>query len=225
MQKEVLGPLLFFAEVLLLYSFFLQSINICNKIRKDNSKRNCFMKVFLIILIALALIIAGVLLLGVRISLKVQMEKEIKTALYLFGKELPNKGTLQKIIKKLGFKRTLELLFSKELGIWRRLGYVLKKLTITKFSLNATVASDDAAQTALLYGAVCGVLFPVVGFLETVMDFKEDNMKIVCDYEQNSPCLYFFGEVRIRVIYLIIAVFKIIPEIKRILKEVNTNEQ
>lgn len=183
------------------------------------------MKIFLIVLAAIALIIIGILLFGVRVSLHVKMGKETKTVICLFGKELPQKGTLQKIIKHLGFKGTVDFLFSPEIGFWRRVRYLIKKIVIKKFRLNVTVASDDAAETALLYGGVCGVLYPVVGFLETVMDFKEDNMKIVCDYDTAQPDLDFFAEIKIRVIHLLIAVFKIIPEITKILKEVKENEQ
>ena len=56
------------------------------------------------------------------------------------------------------------------------------------------------------------------------MNLKEDNMKIVCDYESAQSKLEFFAEIKIRVMHLLIAVFKIIPEIKRILKEVKKNE-
>ena len=183
------------------------------------------MKILLIILAALALIIIGILLFRVRISLHIKIGNETQTATYLFGKKLPQKGTLQKIIKHLGFKGTVDFLFSPEVGFFKRLGYLLKKVVIKKFRLNVTVASDDAAETALLYGGVCGVLYPVVGFLETVMDFREDNMKIVCDYESEKPKLDFFAEVNIRVVHLLIAVFKIIPDITKLLKEVKKNEQ
>lgn len=183
------------------------------------------MKILLIVLAVFALIIIGILLFGVRISLSIKLGKEARTAIYLFGKELPQKGTLQKIIKHLGLKGTIDFLFSPEIGFWRRVGYLIKKVVIKKFRLNVTVATDDAAETALLYGGVCGVLYPVVGFLETVMDFKEDNMKIVCDYESAQSELDFFAEIKIRVLHLLIAVFKIIPEITKLLKEVKENEQ
>lgn len=185
------------------------------------------MKILLIILGIIALIIIALLLFPVRVSLRIKLTKDSKaqTQIALFGKKLPSKGTLQKIIKHLGFKGTVDFLFSPEIGFWRRIGYILKKLVIKKFRLNVTVASDDAAQTALLYGGVCAVLYPVVGFLETVMDFREDNMKIICDYEASSPDLDFFAEIKIRVFHLLTAVFKIIPDITKILKEVKKNEQ
>lgn len=183
------------------------------------------MKILLIILCIIALIIIGVLMFPVRLSLYIKMGKETKTHIALFGKKLPQRGTLQKIIKHLGFKGTLDFLFSPGIGFWRRISYLIKKIVIKKFRLNVTVASDDAAETALLYGGVCGVLYPVVGFLETVMDFKEDNMKIVCDFETAQPDLDFFAEIKIRIFHLLKAVFKIIPEITNILKEVKKNEQ
>ena len=183
------------------------------------------MKILLIILCVLALIILGILLIGIRVSFAVKFGKETKVAVAVFGKELPQKGKVQKKLKFTTLKRTVEFLFSSKVGLWGRVSYLIKKVIVKKFRLNIIVASDDAAQTALLYGGVCSVLYPVVGFLETVMDFKEDNMKIVCDYESAQPDLDFYAEIKIRVIHLLIAVFKIIPEITKFLKEVNEDEQ
>jgi hypothetical protein len=187
------------------------------------------MKIFFIILGVLALIVIGVLLFSVRVSVTLCFGKENKAEFLLFGKKLKKKEKKEKtqpdLIKKLGLKRVITFLFSKEAGILGRIGYIIKKTVINKFQLNVTVASPDAAQTALTYGGVCAVLYPVAGYLESVMNFKEDNMKIVCDYEGKDSSLYFFTEVKIRIIYLIIAVFTLIPEVTKLLKEVKKDEQ
>ena len=183
------------------------------------------MEIFLIILGILLVLIGLILLFNIKVSLQIDYTNTVFTEIKLFGKTLKNKGTLQKILKHLGFKGTVNLLFSEEIGFFSRLKYILKKLIVSQFKLNISVSGDDAAQTALLYGGVCSVLYPAVAFLESFITFKEDELKILCDYEKDKSELHLFIEAKIRVVYLLIAVFKLIPVIKTILKEVKENEQ
>jgi hypothetical protein len=159
------------------------------------------------------------------VSVKIDYTDKIFTEIKLFGKPLKSKGTFKKILKHLGFKGTIDFLFSEEVGFFPRLKYVLKKLIVNRFKLNISVSSDDAAQTALLYGGVCSVLYPVVAFLETFITFKEDDMRILCNYEKEESEFHLFIEAKIKFFYLLKAYFKLIPVIKTILREVKENEQ
>lgn len=186
---------------------------------------NDFMKILLIILGILVALIVAILLFGIKISIKINYTDTIFTEIRLFGKPIKNKGTFKKILKHLGFKGTINFLFGEEIGFFSRLKYILKKLTVKCFKLDIRISSDDAAQTALLYGGVCSVVYPVVAFLDTFMTFKKNDINLVCDYKKEKSELYFFFEAKIKSVYLLIAGFKIIPIIKKILKEVKENEQ
>ena len=183
------------------------------------------MKILFIILGVLIALIALILLFNVKVAVKIDYTDKVFTEIRLFGKPLKSKGTFKKILKHLGFKGTIDLLFSEETGFFSRLKYVLKKLIVSHFKLNISVSADDAAQTALLYGGVCSVLYPVVAFLESFITFKEDDMKILCNYEKEKSELHLFLEAKIKVFYLLKAGFKLIPIIKNILREVKENEQ
>ena len=183
------------------------------------------MKIFLIILCVLILFLTIILLFPVPVSLKIKWDKEIENEVKLFGKTLTPKGTLKKVLKHLGFKGTLSFVFSEKTGLFRRIKYLLKNLKVKKFRLYITVAGEDAAQTALTYGGVCSLLYPLVAFLEANMNFSEDDMKIRADYEKETPDLYFFTQIKVRVITALIAIFTLLPTIIKLLKEVNKNEQ
>ncbi len=183
------------------------------------------MEIFLIILGILIALMVFILLFNIKVSVKIDYTDNVFTEIKLFGKPVKNKGTLQKILNHLGFKGTVNFIFSEEIGFFSRLKYIIKKLIISHFKLNIFVSSDDAAQTALLYGSVCSVLYPVVAFLESFITFKDDDMKILCDYEKEKSELHLFIEAKIRVFYLLKAGFKLIPIIKAILREVKENEQ
>ncbi len=183
------------------------------------------MKILFIVLGILIALIVFVLLFGIKFSVKIDYTDTVSTEIRLFGKPVKSKGTFKKILKHLGFKGTVDFLFGEEIGFFSRLKYILKKLVVKHFKLNISVSGDDAAQTALLYGGVCSVLYPVVAFLESFITFKEDDMKILCNYEKERSELHLFIEAKVRAFYLLKAGFKLIPIIKAILREVKENEQ
>ncbi len=179
---------------------------------------------FIILGILLALIVL-ILLFNIKVSVKIDYADNVFTEIKLFGKSVKSKGTFKKILKHLGFKGTVNFLFGEEIGFFNRLKYILKKLIVSHFKLNISISGEDAAQTALLYGGVCSVIYPVVAFLETFITFKEDDMKIICNYEKEVSELHLFIEAKVKVFYLLKAGFKLIPVIKAILREVKENEQ
>lgn len=183
------------------------------------------MKILFIILGVLIALIVLILLFNVKVAVKIDYTDKVFTEIRLFGKPVKSKGTFKKILKHLGFKGTVDFLFSEEIGFFSRLKYILKKLIVSRFKLNISVSGEDAAQTALLYGGVCSVLYPVVGFWESFITFKEDDMKIRCDYEKEKSELHLFIEAKIKAFYLLKAGFKLIPVIKAVLREVEENEQ
>ena len=183
------------------------------------------MKILFIILGVLIALIALILLFNVKVAVKIDYTDKVFTEIRLFGKPVKSKGTFKKILKHLGFKGTINLLFGEEIGFFSRLKYILKKLVGKHFKLNISVSGDDAAQTALLYGGVCSVLYPVVAFLESFITFKEDDIKILCNYEKERSELHLFIEAKVQAFYLLKAGFKLIPVIKAILREVKENEQ
>ncbi len=182
------------------------------------------MDIFLIILAVLIILITAIILLPVSLSVKIKWDKKLEREIKLFGKVLEFDSSKTKG-NNVGFTQTLNFIFSKESGIWSDIKYIFSKAVINKFKLHITVAGDDAAATALTYSGVCALLYPAVAYLESIITFKEDDLKILCDYEGENPNIYLFVKIRVSLKTALFTVIKLIPKIKKLTKEVKENEQ
>jgi hypothetical protein len=189
------------------------------------------MTALFIVLGVLFLLIVIVLLLNISLSFMLNAEEEICAELSIFGKKIkPKKSQEPKekndnIVKKIGLTKLINFIFSEEVGLFSKIKYLFKKTVIKKLNLHITVAGDDAAKTAIEYGGICAIIYPVVAFLETLMTVKKDDIKIECDYENKTPKIYMFINIKIRVITLLILALKLLPALKKFIKEVKGNEQ
>lgn len=71
--------------------------------------------------------------------------------------------------------------------ILKKIGWLLRRLRFKKFVLEITVASDDAAVTALEYGTVCTAVYPVISFLVSKARFKAKSVDISADFDVTCP--------------------------------------
>lgn len=77
------------------------------------------------------------------------------------------------------FSAILQIVLKK---LWR----VVKRLKFRKFKLDLSVATSDAAETAIQYGKICASVYPVLALLQTSADFKPDEINISADFEKNK---------------------------------------
>ncbi len=96
---------------------------------------------------------------------------------------------------------------------------------------NITVASDDAAKTAMLYGAVCQGLYYVTELLTHFTKFKKDykKIKVVSDFTSEEIKYDFKLVLTVKPVHLLIVGKKLIPifinkQNKKSRKEVIPNE-
>ena len=82
---------------------------------------------------------------------------------------------------------------------------LLSHITVKNFNLKICVGSEDAAATALEYGAVCAVVYPTLGLAESLMKFKKQKIDISCDYKSENSVLEMNAILKIRLIFLITA--------------------
>ncbi len=77
------------------------------------------------------------------------------------------------------FCELLELLLKK---LWR----VAKRFKFTRFKLDFTVATLDAAKTAIEYGKICSAMYPVLSLLQSIVKFKPQQVNINADFDKNN---------------------------------------
>lgn len=90
-----------------------------------------------------------------------------------------------------------------------------KYFIIHNFDVKVTLGGDDPSDTALGYGAVCAVVYPVMGRLYTTLNIEDYTADVVCDFNEDSKTTafaYLYGSIRIIFILKIAlgALFKLI---------------
>lgn len=135
------------------------------------------------------------------------------------------KGTFSRLKREKGFVGAVQEIMALALRVLSHIKKLLRHINICKVRLNITVASSDAARTAIDYGLVCQAVYPVTAMLGSVADvsFKEINVK--SDFESEKCDFSFSATVKLQIFYLLIAVFKIFSEYKNFVTEKNENER
>lgn len=117
-------------------------------------------------------------------------------------------------IKKQGFTSTIESFFSTVSGLFRRVKYLLPHCRIQKFSLTIINATDDSALTAITYGAICGIVYPVLNYLFAVTKQKSgcDDINISCNFDSSESEFSFNIKFSLTAFFVLIAYLKLAAE-------------
>ncbi len=181
------------------------------------------MEIFIAVILTLIILIFFVLMLNIPFGFTVTSDEKIHFSFSVFGKKTKKKEK-QETQEKPDILKLSKFIFSERQGIFQSLKYLLKKAVVKDFKLHITASTSDAAQTAMLYGGLCSILYPAVAFLETVMTVKEDDIKINADYENFRSYFFLSANIKIRVFYILKAFLKVLPIVKKITKEENKND-
>ncbi len=102
---------------------------------------------------------------------------------------------------------------------------LLRHIKIEKIKLAITVSGDDAASTAIEYGKVCSAAYPVLSFLDSFSSISFKQIDINSDFTENKKEFEFSLNVKLQIIYMLIAAFKIYSEYKNFTLKENYNER
>ena len=98
----------------------------------------------------------------------------------------PTGKSAKKKSEKSGSKLTLKDIFELVKLVWDSLNTplkrVLKATRITGFRLNVIVGGDDAAKTAIKFGAVSAAAGNALAFLDGCFTLKKPDFNITCDF-------------------------------------------
>mgnify|MGYP000847676905 FL=1 len=75
---------------------------------------------------------------------------------------------------------------------------LLKTITVDRLNLNIVVATDDAARTAIDYGKICAVVYPIQALIESTMRVRRREINISTDFLLESGVLE--GDIKIHVL-------------------------
>lgn len=132
-------------------------------------------------------------------------QKKAKKKVKAEKPEKPKESKLKSLYEKKGLAGFIDFIT----GLARIASGTAKKifehLTINTFSINISVSSDDAVQTALNYGYVCSVVYPAVSAFLSNTKYKEYTVSVVPDFDRKESCVKFRLKAKIKVIFLISA--------------------
>ncbi len=148
-----------------------------------------------------------------------ETKKEIKTAKNTKGKENKEPNIFEQLKKKYGFTKTVQIFFSFAEKLLTHIKKLLRHIKINKVILNLSVATDDAASTAIEYGVVCSSVYPVLALLSSLAEIKYKQINVSADFNSKKPQFDFKLNVTSRVIFLLIAVLKAFMEYKNFTEE------
>lgn len=101
----------------------------------------------------------------------------------------------------------------------------LKHIKIKKIEFNLTIASSDAAQTAIDYGIACAAVYPVMAFLSSCAKIEFKSINVKSDFTSNKSSFDFSGIIRMSLIHFLIVEAKFYEEYNQFLLKENYNER
>ena len=191
------------------------------------------LKILGIILAVVLLALFFVLMCPVTVNVKTDENKKIKfNVKFLFininnQKAKPEKkaeGTSKKenifktYLKKYGFTDTVSKIFEMLSEALNELSFILKKAKFKKVYLTITVATDDASKTALSYGRICSVVYPVTAYMDNELKVSRNafDINIGCDFNTDKPDYSFEIEVSLKSFSAVISAIKLFKKYKKL---------
>lgn len=114
--------------------------------------------------------------------------------------------------KRYGFAGAVREIFSFAGQVLKKIKKRLKNFFIKKVCVDIIVAGENAAQTAIEYGTICGSVYPVLAFLESAAGISLKKINISSDFYSGNSDFAFSLDAGARVIFLIMTLFDIFSE-------------
>lgn len=179
------------------------------------------------ILLALLLLLLLLLCLPVRLGLGGGNERDFDIWVRLAGVRIwrkkdkePQQDKPKTPNKKTDFSATVKTVIRLVRLILEQLPRFLHKLRVKKLHLVCVAANEDAADAALEYGAVCGVIYPLLDYIRQNMHLSErhSDVEIRCDFERQKPLFEIESEISMSVGHIVIFALRVLS--KKIMEDI-----
>ena len=191
------------------------------------------MWIFLGILAFIILLITVILLLPIYVIIKTDKDGEIiilykilhktfgenpnpdnpilKTLKKATGVERLEKKNLKTNTEKSGLSDTVATSLNLIIDLLKELLALLYYCTAKKFRLKIVCADSDAADAAISYGSCCAIVYPILGYLHSVINIKKrgQDISIDCIYEDGKDAFEFESVLVIRVFRVLAALIRV----------------
>lgn len=97
---------------------------------------------------------------------------------------------------------------------------ILKRVKIRELDIYAVAGGENAAETALLYGEACAVIYPVVNMVKGVCKCRKTGVTVDADYKAKDSTAICRAVLSIRPLYIagygLKFIFKLIPQLMKL---------
>jgi Protein of unknown function (DUF2953). len=101
----------------------------------------------------------------------------------------------------------------------------ISHLVIDRIYLDVTVADEDAAQAAILYGEVCAGVYTPMGILLTSLKCKEYHINVVPDFQKKKCEIRFSLKIHILLLFLLAPALKALVQSLKIIKTIRQTSE
>lgn len=132
---------------------------------------------------------------------------------------------VKKLFRQRGFAGFMELLraFCKVVSLSTK--KIFSHTKISRLLLHLTVGGADAAQTAIQYGRTCALVSTALTALLSAENCKNRDVQVVPDFQNGKSSVQFLLKIKIRLIFLLIAVFSALIGFIKIYSKLNEKEK
>lgn len=131
----------------------------------------------------------------------------------------------KKLKDKYGFSGAVRQLLGFARDLLPHIRKLLKHIKFKRVIFDIVIAEDDAAKTAIEYGRICAVAYPLLSALEAIANIKYKAINITSDFGSKNSEFSFEGIIRTRIIFLLIALIKVYSEYKKFTVRIENDER
>ena len=126
------------------------------------------------------------------------------------------KGLFTKLMDKQGFKGAVKEIFILLLNILKATKKHLLKIKFRKVKMDLIIVGSDAAMTAIDYGAVCSLAYPLLSFIDQNLNIKLKQINIEAGFKHTDNHFSFSADVKANAVLLLIIAFKAFKEYQNV---------
>lgn len=123
-------------------------------------------------------------------------------------------GIFSRLKAKHGFKGAIQELFDFAGKVINETKPQLLKIKFRKVKLDLIVVGSDAAMTAIEYGAVCGIVYPVLSFIDENLNVKLKKINVSAGFKHTESQFSVSFNAKANALLLLIIAFKALKEYK-----------
>ncbi|MBQ3058356.1 MAG: DUF2953 domain-containing protein [Clostridia bacterium] len=123
-------------------------------------------------------------------------------------------GIFFRLKAKHGFKGAIKEIFNFVGKVISEVKPQLLKIKFRKFKLDLIVVGSDAAMTALEYGAVCGIVYPVLSFIDQNLNINLKQINVSAGFKHLDSQFSVSFNAKANALLLLIIAFKALKEYK-----------